>query len=82
MSYGQAVKTTKTSLEEQVVYLENELGAREQMIAFILKTIGEPVFVSKESLEAGIEEELGIIVEENLEEGGFTFSLKKAPEIE
>lgn len=65
-------------LENERDALRRELIGVQEMLAFVLLEIGEPVIVSKKMLADGLPEGVQIAVDDNAEEEAFVFSLVEA----
>jgi len=63
------------NLEEERDALKRELIGTQEMLAFVLKEVGEPVVVTKESLQEGLPEGTQIAIDDDLEAEVFVFSL-------
>ena len=59
---------------EQIEILEKELAGTQQMLALVLKTIGEPVVVTKETIANGLGNQL-IQVDDDIAADAFIFQL-------
>lgn len=68
------------SLEEERDALRRELIGVQEMLAFVLQEVGEPVVVSKEALSRGLPENLQIAVDDSAELEAFVFSLAEVTE--
>lgn len=62
-------------LEIERDQLRRELLGVQEMLAFVLLTVGEPVVVTKESLSKGLPPNVQIAVDEDLENNAFRFYL-------
>lgn len=62
--------------EERVAELERELAGTQEMLGFILLTVGEPVVVPKATLTEGIPAGAVIKIDENIEDESFVFSVE------
>lgn len=65
----------KVNLEEERDALRRELIGTQEMLAFVLQAVGEPVHVTKEMLVNGIPANTQIAVDEDIENHRFIFSL-------
>lgn len=61
--------------DERIAQLERELIGTQEMLAFVLKAIGEPVVVPKEFIKEGLGENAQIQVDDDLQKDAFVFSL-------
>jgi hypothetical protein len=64
--------------KETIASLERELIGTQEMLAFVLKAVGEPVFVSKQSITRGLGDHAQIQVDDDIERDGFVFTLTEA----
>ena len=62
-------------LETERDALRRELIGVQEMLAFVLAQVGEPVVVTKETLQRGLPEKAQIAIDDNVEEEAFVFSL-------
>jgi len=62
-------------LETERDALRRELIGVQEMLAFVLAQVGEPVVVTKETLQRGLPENAQIAIDDNVEEEAFVFSL-------
>ena len=69
------ISNTAESLEEERDALRKELIGTQEMLAFVLKTIGEPVVVTKETLDNGLPPNTQIAVDDDIAKNAFVFSL-------
>lgn len=63
------------SLEAERDTLKRELRGVQEMLAFVLYEVGEPVVITKEDLSSGLPNGAEIRIDENLEDETFVFSL-------
>lgn len=63
------------NLEEERDQLRRELLGVQEILAFVLSEVGEPVIITKETLAAGLPAEAQISIEENMAEETFIISL-------
>lgn len=63
------------SLEQERDDLRKELIGTQEMLAFVLQSVGEPVTVTKEQIAAGLGSSAQIQVDDDLEGECFVFSL-------
>lgn len=63
-------------LESERDALRRELRGVQEMLAFVLYEVGEPVTVSKYDLKNGLPDGAQIKIDENVEGETFTFSLE------
>ena len=66
-------------MSDELDALQRELRGVQEMLAFVLYEVGEPVVVSKESMKSGLPEGAQIVIEENTDEDCFVFSLAANP---
>lgn len=66
--------------EQKIAELERELIGTQEMLAFVLSAIGDPVEVTKESINQGLPAGSVIAVDDDLEREVFVFSLTKGEE--
>lgn len=66
-------------LEEERDQLRRELRGVQEMLAVVLREIGEPVVVPKEGLANGIGN-VQIRIDDNIEENAFVFSVEELVE--
>lgn len=71
--------TISDAAEKKIDELERELLGLQQMLYFVLTEIGEPVVVTKERLERGIEEDTMLNIDEDIQTDSFVFSVVKVP---
>lgn len=64
-----------SSEEEKIAQLERELVGVQEMLAFVLKTVGEEVVVPKEALSRGLGQNVQIKVDDDAQRDAFVFSL-------
>lgn len=62
-------------MEDRVAELERELRGVQEMLAFCLYEIGEPVVVTKQALKNGLPGGAEIRIDEDVENEAFIFSL-------
>lgn len=62
-------------LENERDALRRELRGVQEMLAFVLHEVGEPVTVTKSDLKTGLPDGAEIRIDEDLEGETFTFSL-------
>lgn len=62
-------------MQERIDELERELRGVQEMLAFVLYEIGEPVVVSKNELKDGLPGGAEIRIDENIADDTFVFSL-------
>ncbi len=60
--------------DKRIAELERELRGTQEMLAFVLKAVGEPVIVTRESITAGLGA-AQISVEDDIERDCFVFKL-------
>lgn len=63
------------SNEEEIARLNRELIGIQEMLAFVLLEVGEPVVVRKETLAKGLEDNMQIAIDDNDALDAFVFSL-------
>lgn len=68
-----------STADEHIAGLERELTATQEMLAFVLKAVGEPVTVTKEMVKDGLKNK-EIRIDEDLTDEAFIFSLRDASE--
>jgi len=64
-----------SSQDEKIAQLERELVGVQEMLAFVLKVVGEEVVVPKELLKRGLGSSLQIKVDDDSQREAFVFSL-------
>lgn len=66
-----------SAADEYIAELERELAGTQEMLAFVLKSVGKPVVVTKEALAQGLD---GVVinVDDDVKAEAFTFSLIEA----
>lgn len=62
-------------LEAERDQLRRELLGVQEMLAFVLSTVGEPVVVSKRALSEGLPSSVRIAIDDNAQLNAFVFSL-------
>jgi len=62
-------------LESERDNLKRELRGVQEMLAFVLYEVGEPVVVSKQELKSGLPDGAEIRIDENVSDETFVFSL-------
>lgn len=62
-------------LEEERDQWRREAIGTQEMLAFVLLTVGEPVVVEKEVIAQGLPENVQIAIDDNQDEKAFIFSL-------
>jgi hypothetical protein len=67
------------ALEEERDYLRRENRAVQEMLAQVLKTVGEKVVVTKESM-GSLKDGTQIVIDEDLENEAFVFYVKEPTE--
>jgi len=72
----QPTKKSIASLEEELQAVGQELRGTQEMLAHVLLKIGEPVVVTMEDLERGFPDNVGVLIEEDLEKKEFVFRLE------
>ena len=68
------------ALEEERDALRRELDGTQQMLAQVLKAVGEPVVVTKESLAAGPPPGTQIKIDDRIDLDAFVFSVEERDE--
>lgn len=68
------------NIEEERDALRRELVGTQEMLAFVLKAVGEPVVVPKEEVASGLGDNVQIAVDDNMAENAFVFSLIEVSE--
>ena len=66
------------NLEEERDSLRRELLGVQEMLAFVLQEVGEPVVVPKKTLEKGLADNIQIRVDDDIPGDAFVFSLAEA----
>lgn len=66
--------------EEELSSIRRELEGTQQMLAQVLKAVGEPVIVTKESLAAGPPPGTQIRIDDNIQLEAFVFYLEEPHE--
>ncbi len=61
--------------ERKIASLERELRGVQEMLAFVLAEVGEPVVVTKEAMHTGLPEGAEIMVNDDQKGDCFVFSL-------
>lgn len=61
--------------DKRVAELERELRGIQEMLALVLLEVGEPVVVSKATMREGLPKGSEIMIEDNVAEDSFVFSL-------
>lgn len=61
--------------EQRIAELERELRGTQEMLALVLLEVDEPVTVSKATMRGGLPKGSEIMIEDNIEEDAFIFSL-------
>jgi len=64
-----------SSQDEKIAQLERELVGVQEMLAFVLKVVGEEVVVPKELLKRGLGSSVQIKVDDDSQREAFVFSL-------
>lgn len=67
---------SNSSLDEELESLRKELRGTQEMLAMVLKSVGEPVVVTKSLLADGLPDGTQIRVDESLADESFVFSLE------
>ncbi len=67
------------NLEEERDALRRELIGVQEMLAFVLQEVGEPVVVTKETLQKGIPAGTQIAVDDDVQNEAFVFHLVENP---
>lgn len=62
--------------EKKIADLERELAGTQEMLAFVLKAIGQPVVVDKALLKRGLGDNTQIQVDDDIAADRFIFSLR------
>lgn len=62
--------------DSRIAELERELRGVQEMLAFVLNEVAEPVTVSKETMRTGLPNGAQIKIDEHLQEEAFVFSLE------
>jgi hypothetical protein len=62
--------------EKRVAELERELRGVQEMLAFVLYEVAEPVTVSKTTMKTGLPDGASIRIDDHIEEDAFVFSLE------
>lgn len=68
-------KNNNSTADQRIAELERELMGTQEMLAFVLAAVGEPVEVSKELLDSGLPENATIAVDDDVQRELFVFSL-------
>lgn len=63
------------NLEEERDQLKRELLGVQEMLAFVLQEVGEPIVVTKETLAKGLPSDVQIAVDDDVQSEAFIFSL-------
>lgn len=61
--------------DRRIAELEKELTATQEMLAFVLQSVGEEVLVTKEQIANGLPEGTQIQVDDDLARDAFVFGL-------
>jgi len=64
-----------SSQDEKIAQLERELVGVQEMLAFVLKVVGDEVVVPKELLKQGLGSSVQIKVDDDSQREAFVFSL-------
>lgn len=72
---GRFYKEKIVSLEEERDALRRELAGVQEMLAFVLHTVGEPVVVPKADLAKGLPTKMQIAIDDDSSQDAFVFSL-------
>ena len=68
-------KKEETFTADQFAAIERELIGTQEMLAHVLKAVGEPVVVTKEAIAEGLGNTTQIQVDDDLKLDAFVFSL-------
>lgn len=72
-----AVKNDLETLVNEREQLFRELRGTQEMLAFVLESVGEPIRVAKEKVQKGLPDHLQIVVDDDLSTNEFVFYLEK-----
>ena len=61
--------------DQRIAELEQELRGVQEMLAFVLYAVAEPVVVSKVDMKSGLPSGAEIRIDDSIEEDAFVFSL-------
>lgn len=65
--------------DEKIDSLERELLATQEMLAFVLAALDEPVVVSKELITRGLGDGVQIVIDDDAQKNAFIFYLQESP---
>jgi hypothetical protein len=73
---SEAAETKITELEEVIQEQQRELIGVQEMLALVLKAVGQDVYVTRETINEGLPAGTQIKVEEDFQRNAFVFGLE------